>query len=118
MFNTDPNRSVEEILADIQQGAVSTASQSQLNLVGSVLAPFSALLVRLGRDAEKTARKLLISTYILLLVTVILLLVTVVLVGIEVFKLSRGDNPPIRAAVLDSARSASTPPNQQTENGD
>src|SRR5215467_957143 len=111
MFNTDPNRSVEEILADIQQGAVSTASQSQLNLVGSVLAPFSALLVRLGRDAEKTARKLLISTYILLLVTV-------VLVGIEVFKLSRGDNPPIRAAVLDSARSASTPPNQQTENGD
>jgi hypothetical protein len=78
MFNTDPNRSVEEILTDIRQGAANAASQSHLNLVGSVLAPFSALLVR--RDAERTARKLLISTYILLFVTA-------VLVGIEVFKL-------------------------------
>jgi hypothetical protein len=57
MFNTDPNRSVEEILIDIRQGAVNAASQSHLNLVGSVLAPFSALLVRRGRDAGKNSQE-------------------------------------------------------------
>jgi len=57
MFNTDPNRRVDEILADIQRGAVSTASSGNINLLGYVLAPLAALLVKLSRDsAEATAR--------------------------------------------------------------
>ena len=57
MFNTDPNRRVDEILADIQRGAVSMASSGNINLVGHVVAPLAALLVKLSRDsAEATAR--------------------------------------------------------------
>ena len=57
MFNTDPNRRVDEILADIQRGTVSTASSGNINLVGHVVAPLAALLVKLSRDsAEATAR--------------------------------------------------------------
>jgi len=46
MFNTDPNRRVDEILADIQRGTVSTASSGNINLVGHVVAPLAALLVK------------------------------------------------------------------------
>ncbi len=53
MFNADPNRTVDEILADIQRGAVSAASSGNINFVGHVLAPFAALLVKLSRPSCK-----------------------------------------------------------------
>ena len=56
MFNTDPERTIEEILADIQRGAISAASSGKINLVRHVLAP-AALLVKLSRDsADAMAR--------------------------------------------------------------
>jgi hypothetical protein len=56
MFNTDPERTIEEILADIQRGAISAASSGNINLVGHVLAPFAALLVKLSRDSADVWR--------------------------------------------------------------
>jgi hypothetical protein len=79
MFNTDPNRTVDEILADIQRGAVSAASSGNINLVGHVLAPFAALLVKLSRDStdatariERLARNLFATVVALLIVTLVL----------------------------------------------
>ncbi len=57
MFDTDPNRRVDEILADIQRGAVSTASSGNINLVGHVLAPLAAVLVKLSRDRRDSANR-------------------------------------------------------------
>ncbi len=78
MFNTDPNRRVDEILADIQRGAVSTASSGNINLVGHVLAPLAALLVKLSPSADATARiergsRNLFATVIALLVVTLVL---------------------------------------------
>ena len=76
MFNADPNRTVDEILADIQRGAVSAASSGNINLVGHVLAPFAALLVKLSRDSadatariERLTRNLFATVVALLIVT-------------------------------------------------
>jgi hypothetical protein len=79
MFNTDPERTIEEILADIQRGAISTASSGNINLVGHVLAPFAALLVKLSRDSadvmarvERLTRNLFATIIALLIVTLVL----------------------------------------------
>lgn len=79
MFNTDPNRRVDEILADIQRGAVSAASSGNINLVGHVLAPLAALLVKLSRDSadatariERLSRNLFATVLALLIVTLVL----------------------------------------------
>jgi hypothetical protein len=57
MFHTHPNRRVDEILADIQRGAVSAASSGNINLVGHVLALLAALLVKLSRDSADATRE-------------------------------------------------------------
>ena len=79
MFNTDPNRTVDEILADIQRGAVSAASSGNINLVGHILAPFAALLVKLSRNStdatariERLSRNLFATVIALLIVTLVL----------------------------------------------
>jgi hypothetical protein len=79
MFNTDPNRTVDEILADIQRGAVSAASSGNINLVGHILAPFAALFVKLSRDStdatariERLSRNLFATVIALLIVTLVL----------------------------------------------
>lgn len=79
MFNADPNRTVDEILADIQRGAVSAASSGNINFVGHVLAPFAALLVKLSRDSadatariERLTRNLFATVVALLIVTFVL----------------------------------------------
>lgn len=79
MFNADPNRTVDEILADIQRGAVNAASSGNINFVGHVLAPFAALLVKLSRDSadatariERLTRNLFATVVALLIVTFVL----------------------------------------------
>ena len=79
MFNTDPERTIEEILADIQRGAISAASSGNINLVGHVLAPFAALLVKLSRDSadvmarvERLTRNLFATIIALLIVPLVL----------------------------------------------
>ena len=79
MFNTDLNQTVDEILADIQRGAVSAASSGNINLVGHVLAPFAALLVKLSREStdatariERLTRNLFATVIALLIVTFVL----------------------------------------------
>jgi hypothetical protein len=71
MFNTDPNRTDDELLADIRQGAVDTAG-SRVNLVGNVLAPFAALLVKLSRDAATETKRIKRLTWALIFLTVVL----------------------------------------------
>jgi hypothetical protein len=79
MFNTDPNRTVDDILTDIQRGAVSAASSANINLAGHVLAPFAALVVKLSRDytaatarIERLTRNLFATIIALLIVTLVL----------------------------------------------
>ncbi len=57
MFNTDPYRKVDEILADIQRSVVSAASSGNINLVGHVLAPLAGLFVKLSRDSADATRE-------------------------------------------------------------
>jgi hypothetical protein len=72
MFNTDPNRTDDELLADIKQGAVDTAGSRRANLVGNVLAPFAALLVKLSRDAAAETKRIKHLTWALIFLTVVL----------------------------------------------
>jgi hypothetical protein len=72
----DPERTIEEILAIIQRGAISAASSGNINLVGHVLAPFAALLVKLSRDSadvmarvERLTRNLFATIIALLIVS-------------------------------------------------
>ncbi len=83
MFNTDPNRTVDEILADIQRGAVSAASSGNINLVGHVLAPFAALLVKLSRDSPEATARIEHLSRNLFATVIALLIVTFVLFGKE-----------------------------------
>jgi hypothetical protein len=80
-FNTDPDRPIEKILADIKQGALNTVnSREGLNFVGALLAPFAALLVRLLRDAEKSAKRIEYLTWVICGLTVALFVLTAYLV--------------------------------------
>jgi hypothetical protein len=72
MFNTDPNRTDDELLADIKQGAVDTAGSRDVNFVGNVLAPFAALLVKLSRDAAVETRRIKWLTWALIFLTAVL----------------------------------------------
>src|SRR5271163_3997861 len=80
-FNTDPNRPVKDILGEIAQGAV-----QQPERIGFMLAPFSALLVRLSQDDDATASRLLDATDILLYVTVLLTVVAVFQLGLAIYQ--------------------------------
>jgi hypothetical protein len=77
-FNTDPDRSVSEILDDIRTNAAGSTSQN--NKLGFVLAPFSALLVKLSKDAEATAASVNAKTHQLIILARWLIVLTVVLI--------------------------------------
>jgi len=79
MFNTDPNRTDDELLADIKQGAVSIAGSREVNMVGSVLAPFAALLVKLSRDAAAETKRIKHLTWALIFLTVVQCVLAVIL---------------------------------------
>jgi len=99
VFNADPDWPTEKILDEIK----SKASWAEKN-VGYVLQPFSALLVRLSRDAEVTAaavnkktQQLIVLTRWLIGLTVVIIFLTAPLVLIEVSKyLSELPHPPLK----------------------
>lgn len=74
-FNADPNRPIDELLRDIAAGAERGASAGH-GTSAHALAPFSALLVRLASDAEKTAGRIVTLTKILAWLTVGLFILT------------------------------------------
>ena len=76
MWNTDPNRSIDEILGDIQAGSLRAFSQGSSN-ESFVLAPMAALLVRLSKDAEASSKRLEELTVRLYDITWFLLILTV-----------------------------------------
>ena len=90
MFNTDPNREVADILEDIK---IASRTDTRVDLkIGLVVAPFSALLVKLSRDAEATAasvngktQTLINLTRILIALTIALIILTVPIVWVEIF---------------------------------
>lgn len=85
-FNIDPNRPIEEILGDIKKASVQTMSAQRGDFVGAILSPFAALLVRLSRDAKKSADKLEILTARLYRLTIFLLILTALLFVREIAK--------------------------------
>jgi hypothetical protein len=54
-FDANPDRSTDELLKDIQQGAVDTSKHTRF--VGAVLAPLAALLVISYREKPMHAHK-------------------------------------------------------------
>ena len=100
MFNTDPERTIEEILADIQRGAISAASSGNINLVGHVLAPFAALLVKLSRDSADVMARLERLTRNLFATIIALLIVTLVLFAKEANDLYEKNYPKQAASEL------------------
>ena len=99
MFNTDPNRTVDEILTDIQRGAVSAASSGNINLVGHVLAPFAALVVNLSRDSAAATAQIERLTRNLFATIIALLIVTLVLFAKEANDLYEKNYPKQAASV-------------------
>src|SRR5882757_5125569 len=80
LWNTNPNLTTNEILNNIKAGAVRGANDANMTFM---IAPFSALLVKLSTDAEKTAEKTLKATNRLYWLTWALLVVTVLLLAKE-----------------------------------
>ncbi len=88
-FSTDPNRSIEEILKDIEVGAYNT-SQHTANFLGAVLAPFAGLLVKLSRNAEANAQKLEAYTRRLYWLTVVITVLTLIVALLTVGLVAKG----------------------------
>jgi hypothetical protein len=76
---SDPNDSVEQILDNIQHNPNPTA-------------PFAVLLVKLSRDAERTARRLIVLTIILIILTTILIVLTAPIAWVEATRRISQDN--------------------------
>jgi hypothetical protein len=109
-IDTNPERPVEEILDQVRAGAALNLVPRQVAL-GTVVAPFSALLVRLSRDAERTAslvnkktQQLIVLTRWLIALTVVIILLTAPLVFVEVAKyISELSQPPLDQQEHDSS---------------
>jgi hypothetical protein len=85
VWNTNAELSPNELLDAIVKGAAWSTSGGQASL-SYMLAPFSALLVRLSRDSDKTADKMLKATRNLFWLTWALLILTFLLLLEEVAK--------------------------------
>lgn len=72
-LESDPEKSVEELLRAITEGAEAGLSDSIRN-PNRALPPFAALLVKLAKVAEKTANRIVWLTVGLLVITAVLLL--------------------------------------------
>jgi hypothetical protein len=70
-----PDRPVEELLHQIEDGAPEGVQTRSATIIG----PFSALLVRLSRDVEKTTKTVRRLSWVIAALTVTLLLLTGVL---------------------------------------
>lgn len=74
-FKAEPQKGIEHLLAEIEAGALAGA-QSQSRTSVYALGPFSALLVKLAREADATANKVVRLTRQLLWLTIALLIFT------------------------------------------
>jgi hypothetical protein len=90
MMNTDPDRPVNDILDEISKACFANA-RTELKM-GLMIAPFSALLVKLSKDAETTAasvnsktQTLIKLTRVLIVLTIALIILTIPIVWIEIF---------------------------------
>ena len=114
LWNTNPDLSTNDILNNIKQWAVqSTAGGPSLSYM---IAPFSALLVKLSRDADATARsvnnktqQLIVLTRWLIGLTIVLVLLTFPLVWAEMRKLIKADQNGASGKTSPSKSTASHP---------
>jgi hypothetical protein len=74
-FKAEPDQEVEKLLEEIEAGAEAGA-RSPSRTTTFAIAPFAALLVRLSRDADKTANKVVRLTWGLFWLTLALLIFT------------------------------------------
>ncbi len=70
-FDTNPDRSTDELLEAVSVGLKAGGQRTTLLFM---MAPFAALLVRLSRDSEKTAQQVVRLTKWLISLTIALLL--------------------------------------------
>jgi hypothetical protein len=96
-FSVDPNLPKEMLLLEIQTSAKEAASKNNgARFLGATIAPFSALLVQLAREADEKTQTLIALTHrlifwarILTCLTSILVLLTFALIIDEGIKLYR-----------------------------
>lgn len=91
MFNTDPNRTTEELLADIRNASTSAFNNKSLSFVPP---PFAALLVKLSREADARAqimqdltKEIRWLTKVIVALTIVILILTAFMVCIELYKI-------------------------------
>lgn len=87
MFDTNPNRTTDELLNDIEIGLKQGFNSKNL---GAAMAPFAALLVKLSRDAERSSQKIVKLTWGLIALTVGLLAFTAFLAWEDAHKTNEG----------------------------
>ena len=78
MFDPDPTRPIDDILATIAYAADFGVKQSTVTTAYTVV-PIAALNVRLAMDADRTAQKIVNLTKALIGLTIVLLIFTVIL---------------------------------------
>jgi hypothetical protein len=89
-YSIDPNLPNETLLSEMQTAAKLAASDNNgERFLGAVITPFSAILVQLAVDAERTARKLIILTKILIILTGLIIILTILIVVFESVKFYR-----------------------------
>jgi hypothetical protein len=104
-FDLEPDQPIEELLSAIREGA-REGTQSQSRTSSSQAGPLSALLLRLGRDAERTAGTIRRLTWAIVALTVVLLVLTGVLVWLtwilvdEEYSPEDGDEPASRTTAF------------------
>ena len=91
MTPTNPDSSPEDILAVIRQTAIPAFNRNNVTLM---LEPFAALLVRLSRDAEKTAKRNMRVQIITLITTFVVLAVALAQAWIGYTQLSLASAKP------------------------
>jgi hypothetical protein len=84
MYNVDPDRPIDQILADIKGGALqSFQSPMGTSNPGALFAPFAALIVHLSRDVDAAAKRMERLTKWLVGLTVAILTLTALLLAKE-----------------------------------
>jgi hypothetical protein len=87
MFDADPNKSTEQLLEQIRNGAILAVNQ---RIPDAGLPAMAALLVRLSREASETADKNLTIQKNLIKLTYVILGLTVVMLILQAVALVKG----------------------------
>ena len=95
LFNTDLNRSSEEILQDLHDAAAQNTTP-ELKL-GILAVPFGALLLKVAQDADRSTARITRLTKVLVWLTVMLSLLTIALLAFEAHQVYRTYVPATKA---------------------